>query len=479
MSVFSVIKRGRQAAKEHRAEQARKEKEEAAKPVYKHVPTHAATDAMLGGPAGWREADRARIVEQNRRRSAMTASGVGMSGFSTPTRPGMPRVHSSLSHVSYPSGYATPIVQLPRGYSYSSMPAGWTPAGREVSYSPMDVSGISAKGKEIERIVDSSRTSRSSSNVSTGRVPFSHPGIPEVTHAGPSPAESSGDSTSSQDELEMRPVARHSVPASTSSNLSRTAKPASDTEHVHRLHPIRSRRVPEPSQSVSQSPPSSRPNSFSPGVTTLPVLPPVELGTAITTPDEFPFPGPSDATDSPTTTTSSFATAAQTVDEEQAPSPAEIGVAQSLDEGDGEAEPLAEPTHATGTPDTPATEQKTQKKVTRFKELERSESNATMAMTTTATTTTAAAEPNLPSPRTLSPGQPQTRGHEAEEVIAHPTGPDESSPGTQPNQEAAQISSPTFSKQGKLSKSVPVANGKLVKKSRWSSKGTKSTAVAG
>ncbi|KAL2175740.1 uncharacterized protein P884DRAFT_279203 [Thermothelomyces heterothallicus CBS 202.75] len=406
----------------------------------------------------------------------MTASGVGMSGFVTPTHAGVPRVHSSLSHVSYPSADASPVVQLPRGYSYSSMPAGWTPAGREVSYSSIDMGGISAKGKEVERIVDSSRTSRSSSKVSTGRVPFSHPGIPGVGDAAPSPVESSGDSASSQDELEMKPVVRYSVPAplsaSTSSNVSRTAKPTSDTEKIHRLHPARSRRVSDPSQSVSRSPLASRTNSFSPGVPPVAALPPTQLGTAITTPDEFPPPGPSDATDNPPPTTSPSAMTVQKADEEQAPPQAEIGVAQSPSEGEEEAEPATEPAHAAAAPDTPAKGRRIQK-VTRFKELERIESNKTTA--------TAAAEPAPPSPRSLSPEEVQNQGHKAEDAAAHSTGPDESSARAraQPSQTASSTSLQAPSKQGKLSKSVPVANGKLVKKNRWSHRGAKSTVVAG
>ncbi|KAL2159907.1 hypothetical protein VTH06DRAFT_2040 [Thermothelomyces fergusii] len=452
MSVFSVIKRGRQAAKEHRAEQARKEKDEEAKPPYKHVPTHAALDAMLGGPAGWREADRARIVEQNRRRSAaMMASGAGVTGFAATPHAGVPRVHSSLSHVSYPSGYATPVVQLPRGYSYSSLPAGWTPAGRDVSYSAIDVGGISAKGKEVERIIDSSRTSRSSSKVSTGRVPFSGQGIPEVADAEPSPVESSVDSASSLDELEMKPVARRSVPASASLSASRTAKPTSDTASIHRLHPIRSRRVSDPSQTVSRNPLGSRTNTLSPDLATVPVLSPLRIGTAVTTPEEFPSPAPSDSTDDAAPTASSSATGAQNVNEDQAAPQAEIGVALSPGEGK---EAAASPTPAKG-------RRMQRKKMTRFKELERIESN-------TATTTTAPAEAAPPLPRSWSPGEAQTQGHESEDGMASSTGPDESSVGAQPGQTA----SPTSRQEA--------SNGrKPVKKLRWLSWGNKSTAVAG
>ncbi len=124
MSVFGIIRKGRQAAKDLNAKQAEKEKKEQEKPPYKHVPRHAAIDALSGGPAGYRTPTGLRIQEQNRRRSAMTASGVGMSGMNmsgmnmsgvmTPVHLGVPRINSSLSHVSYPSAYASPVVQVPR-----------------------------------------------------------------------------------------------------------------------------------------------------------------------------------------------------------------------------------------------------------------------------------------------------------------------------------------------------------------------------
>ncbi|KAL2258735.1 hypothetical protein VTK26DRAFT_7823 [Humicola hyalothermophila] len=284
MSVLSMIKRGRQAAKQHRAEQAEKEKREAEKPPYKHIPKHAAIDALSGGPAGWREYDRQRILEQNRRRSALTASGVGMSGMMTPVHAGMPRVHSSLSHVSYPTAYANPVVQLPRNYSYSSMPPGWTHHPREVNYSPVDIGPVSPKGKEVERIMGgSSRTSRSSSKVSASRIPLP----PFETESGDmslSPADSSSNSTSSQDDLEMRPV-RHSAAVPPSASAMRRNRATSETERVHRLHPGHSRRMSDSNQNMTSSRNSATPRTISlaPGVPPVPALPPTQVGTAVTT----------------------------------------------------------------------------------------------------------------------------------------------------------------------------------------------------
>ena len=99
----------------------------------------------------------------------MAASGMGM-GYGpgpNPVHMGMPRVNSALSHVSYPSTYANPVVQMPRTYSYSSMqpPQGWSHQGGEVVYSSGNQSGMGWKGKEVEKppMIDSGRASRSSS----------------------------------------------------------------------------------------------------------------------------------------------------------------------------------------------------------------------------------------------------------------------------------------------------------------------------
>lgn len=471
MSMFSMIKRGRQAAKEHRAEQAKKEKEEAQKPPYKHVPKHAAIDAMSGGPGGWRENDRAKIVEQNRRRSAMTASGVGMSGMITPVHAGMPRVHSSLSHVSYPSAYASPVVQLPRGYSYSSMPAGWTPHVREMTYSPIDAGSISPKGKEVERIVDSSRTSRSSSKMSTGRIPLP-PVAPGVRDTAPSPVESSGGSTSSQDDLEMKPATRHSVPtplpANAAANVPKPSRPTSDTESIHRLHPGRSRRISDPNHPVSRSPHAARTSSLAPGVPPVPALPPMEFGTAITTPEVFSSAASSasSVTMVPVASSASLSTKTATVptvlkaEGLAAPQQAEISRAESSSEE--EAAPTGILAAPAAVSESPTKKGRRTSKMTRFTELEPIQSN-----------TTVTTEPSL-KPSAEPKKVREEKGRPVVNVAALPTSFDEAAFAAP--KEVVATAAPS-SKPGKLSKSAAPA-GKLVKKNRWSLRSSKSTAVA-
>jgi hypothetical protein len=464
--MFSMIKRGRQAAKEHRAEQAKKEKEESQKPPYKHVPKHAAIDAMSGGPGGWRENDRARIVEQNRRRSAMTASGVGMSGMATPIHAGMPRVHSSLSHVSYPSTYASPVVQLPRGYSYSSMPAGWTPHGREMTYSPIDVGSISPKGKEVERIVDSSRTSRSSSKMSAGRIPLPPAGTLGGMDTAPSPVESSGDSTSSQDDLEMKPASRHSVPtplpAGAAANVPKPGRPTSDTESIHRLHPGRSRRISDSNQSVSRSPPGPRTSSLAPGIPPVPALPPMQFGTAITTPEVFSSAASSasSVTMVPVGSSASLSTKTATVptvlqaEGLAAPQQAEIGRAESSSEEEVAMvnAPAGIPVAPTAVSGSPTKKGRRTSKMTRFTDLAPIQSNTTITME-----------------------KEEEKGRAVVNVAALPTSFDEAAFAA-PKEIVVPAAAPP-SKPGKLSKS-PAPAGKLVKKTRWSLRSSKSTAVA-
>ncbi|TVY48107.1 hypothetical protein LOCC1_G001166 [Lachnellula occidentalis] len=74
MSVFSKISLSRKAAKEHKAKVAEKEPDPDVKVPYKHVPTHAAVDALNGAPSTWRVDDRSKIKEHHKRRSEMTTS---------------------------------------------------------------------------------------------------------------------------------------------------------------------------------------------------------------------------------------------------------------------------------------------------------------------------------------------------------------------------------------------------------------------
>ena len=263
MSIFSHIKKSRQQAKEHNARLAEQKKRESAILPYKHVPTHAAADAIACAPPSWREqADRPKIVEHNRRRSAMAAAGYNMN---TPGAP--PRVGSSLSHVSYPSGDATPVVQMPRAYSYTNIHP--YQGSRDVIYSMPDAAmsqPASWKGKDTYRgIYDTSSSSAPSKGTSHDRPSANRHSQYLFNLGDPSP-EGSSSGSSSNDELEIKPTPPRVIPQ----GLPKSA--TTDTvSTAHRLHPshrrntsdsldkiVLSSTVKPPTVRDSRPPPSTR-----------------------------------------------------------------------------------------------------------------------------------------------------------------------------------------------------------------------------
>ncbi|KAK4181819.1 hypothetical protein QBC36DRAFT_228 [Triangularia setosa] len=278
MSMFSFIRKGRQAAKEHKAEKAEKAKKEAEKPPYRHIPKHAAIDAVSSGPSGWKTEDRQKIIDQNKRRSAMTTSGMNMTG--------QPRIHSSLSHVSFPAAFASPVV--PRTYSYSSMPAGW--ASGDMNYSAVDVSSSSVKGKEVDRSTSASLyLSRSAARLSAGRYPMNMNAVIGSGDLSVSPVDSSSNSTSSQDDLEMKPTKHASLPPSASKTRG-YSRPMSDNGSIHRLHPARrlsdvdqNNTAPAPAPAPIRTSFSPRTSSLPTGIPPVPAIPAMQFGAALTT----------------------------------------------------------------------------------------------------------------------------------------------------------------------------------------------------
>lgn len=85
MSIFSKIKGAKKAADKHKkAKSTEIPVEQKDVPVpYRHIPTHAAIDALTGAPASWREEDRAAIKYQHHRRSMITRNNSAMSSGGT------------------------------------------------------------------------------------------------------------------------------------------------------------------------------------------------------------------------------------------------------------------------------------------------------------------------------------------------------------------------------------------------------------
>ncbi|KAH8802763.1 hypothetical protein F5884DRAFT_682626 [Xylogone sp. PMI_703] len=191
MSVFSKIKLSRKAAKEHAAKKAERQNVEANAAPYKHVPTHAAVDALSGAPSSWKYDDRSKIRASNGKRREMRFNRTG----------------SSLSTVSYATGYGSgmgpkaesgPNSQaptLPRASSYSSYNAVWFDRGNEVYYLNND----QARGR--------AKPSRGHSYNDSGVGPSIGPSplASNMQSEDVSPVESSGNSTNSRssEHLEM------------------------------------------------------------------------------------------------------------------------------------------------------------------------------------------------------------------------------------------------------------------------------------
>lgn len=137
MSVFSKLRRSKKAAEEHKANQAEKAKESEVKVPYKHVPTHAAFDALSGAPSSWKEADRPKIQEHHKRRSQMVISrtastlstvsnmndrAISIAGSSNSANPGLPRNASyNTFHTTWDNKETMDVrPKPPRAYSYHS-----------------------------------------------------------------------------------------------------------------------------------------------------------------------------------------------------------------------------------------------------------------------------------------------------------------------------------------------------------------------
>lgn len=69
MSIFGKLRRAKQAADDQKDKKAAAADPKPKPAPYRHVPTHAATDALLGAPATWREEDKKAIQAQHQKRS--------------------------------------------------------------------------------------------------------------------------------------------------------------------------------------------------------------------------------------------------------------------------------------------------------------------------------------------------------------------------------------------------------------------------
>lgn len=112
MSIFSKIKGAKKAADQHK--EVKPQSSEAPKKVaYKHVPTHAAIDALSGAPSSWKEEDRAAIRIQNHRRISRNNSDLS---FATSINTSINR-NASYNSSDAPSSQASrPRMQTRRSH---------------------------------------------------------------------------------------------------------------------------------------------------------------------------------------------------------------------------------------------------------------------------------------------------------------------------------------------------------------------------
>lgn len=101
MSIISKLKGAKKAADDHKAKnEAQENKPAPASAPYRHVPTHAATDAMTSSPGDWKSSD---IAYQNKARLSRIGSdystrpSTSHSTSSRPSRPGFNRANSDSS----------------------------------------------------------------------------------------------------------------------------------------------------------------------------------------------------------------------------------------------------------------------------------------------------------------------------------------------------------------------------------------------
>ncbi|KAI4727634.1 hypothetical protein E4T49_04599 [Aureobasidium sp. EXF-10728] len=115
MSIISKLKGAKKAADDHKAKTDEQDTKPVATVPYKHVPTHAATDAMTSSPGGWKSEE---IAYQNKARLSRIGSDYSTrpsTSHSTTTRstsrPGFNRANSdsSLDFTPASQGFSMPL----------------------------------------------------------------------------------------------------------------------------------------------------------------------------------------------------------------------------------------------------------------------------------------------------------------------------------------------------------------------------------
>lgn len=170
MSIFSKLRNAKKAADKHKGEKAADE----VKPVtpYRHIPTHAAIDALSGAPSSWQLEDRASIRYQNQKRRSEMALSRNYSGLSQATslntsinrnssynssasagsRGSRPRIETRRSQTGYHGhdGFESPEF---RSHRASRMIMGKSPLG-STPISPAETSSNASSSSSSSQILE-------------------------------------------------------------------------------------------------------------------------------------------------------------------------------------------------------------------------------------------------------------------------------------------------------------------------------------
>ncbi|CAD0110060.1 unnamed protein product [Aureobasidium uvarum] len=209
MSIISKLKGAKKAADDHKAKTDEQDTKPVATVPYKHVPTHAATDAMTSSPGGWKSEE---IAYQNKARLSRIGSDYSTRPSTSHTtttrsnsRPGFNRANSdsSLDFTPASQGFSMPLRST--GSSLKSAAISRNPSyqGLEkvMESNDRDQEPVFAAALLANR-TKASRSPRGSTRSSLGKSPLSS--VESSAESSPAESENSSPTGSSSGQIELR-----------------------------------------------------------------------------------------------------------------------------------------------------------------------------------------------------------------------------------------------------------------------------------
>ncbi|CAD0099237.1 unnamed protein product [Aureobasidium mustum] len=209
MSIISKLKGAKKAADDHKAKTEQEPKPTTATAPYKHVPTHAATDAMTSSPGGWKAEE---IAYQNKARLSRIGSDYSTRPSTSYTstsrsnsRPGFNRANSdsSLDFTSPSPNFSMPVrstgsslrsAALSRNTSYQGLEKVMESNDRDQE--PVFAAALLANRSKA------SRSPRGSTRSSLGKSPLSS--VESSADSSPAESENNSPTGSSSGQIELR-----------------------------------------------------------------------------------------------------------------------------------------------------------------------------------------------------------------------------------------------------------------------------------